>query len=204
MSSSVSTSLSYFNRNITVLLRRKNAIFVSFECNFHVPRSILYRRIRHLNPFRRWKTCINYETCHEYSIFGDPSPLFSIIPFLSPPLLIVPSRSTISFTGRHKNCIKRARTTIDGNVEKGSEGGIALDRGVGSKYRNSVVCFTVCVFRGNIGGFTNVFESERECDPRIRRSRSSKSCYSILSFISVSLQSRHGWRLTDGLQAGAK
>lgn len=130
-------------------------------------------------------------------------PLFSIIPFLSPPLLIVPSRSTISFTGRHKNCIKSARTTM-GASRREARGKLRWIAVSDSKYRNSVVCFTVCVFHENNGGFTNVLGSGRECDPRIRRSRSSKSCYSILSFTSVSLQSRHGWRLTDGLQAGAK
>lgn len=173
----------------------RGAIFVSFGCNFHVPRSILYRRIRRLNPFRRWKACINYETCHEFSIFGNPGPLFSIILFLSlipPRFLIVPSRSTISFMGGHKNCIKSARIAIDRSA--GRREGIALDRRFASKYRNIAVCFTVCAFRENIGSFTNVLADTRENvirDYVLATDRRSHVIQLFLLPVSPFLQPRH-------------
>lgn len=87
----------YFNRGILLFFFIVRTQFLCpLDVIFMPPaRSILYRRIRRLNPFRRWKGCINYETCHEYSIFGNPSSLFSIIPFLS----LIPR--SISSSPRH-------------------------------------------------------------------------------------------------------
>lgn len=88
-------------------------------------------------------------------------------PFLSshPHLLIVLSRSTISSSGGHKNCIKSTRSAIGESSERRRE-----DRSELPSFRRVEIetpwCFTVCTLRGNWKFYERPRRCGRKRDPR--------------------------------------
>jgi len=131
---------------------------MSFGYNFRVSRSFIATFVALIrsgdkNLYKLQNVPRIFDLRSKSSFLDHPSLSFH------PHLLIVPSRSTISFSGGYKNCIKSARSVIGGTKRRNRTGSFRRVEIETPRY------FTVCTLRGNWKFYERLHRCGRKRDP---------------------------------------